>query len=356
MEEIRIEIGENDDEKYTQRLSDEMMVLRENSDLSESNLVWLNHHRRSDSPLSTCNNSDDEMGDLYHKIENQIGENVEKKYANELDITATFLQGQKIAYLHANKVTEHRLRCLTMTTLFFSSSVCIIIPFFKMAEWTTIYVVIMNAIITILVMVMNHFKLESTAENYLHTAMQFDKMRIALEYDPKKRNYYSNHRENKKIIRDKLDELENMLLQLKESSFFIVPDEIKHIYRLIMHLNIFSVIHKINMIKYQLVEQWMNNKKETMYIIQNFPSSKDNSREKKRLVYLAQLKDSIKSKLNDCNTAYDYLDVLINCEINAICSVQWNMLRVEPVNYYQKNTSNIIVDDYLQSTVPGFKL
>lgn len=157
-------------------------------------------------------------------------------------------------------------------------------------------------------------------------------------------------------MRDKLDEIEHMLLQLKESMMFSVPDEMKRRYPLIMHLNIFSAIHKIDMIKYQLMQQWMNNKKETMYIIHNFPSSKDNSREKQRLVYLAQLKDSIKTKLNDCNTAYDYLDVLINCEINAICAVQWHSLQVKPVNYYQKKTSNAIIDDYLQSTVPGFKL
>lgn len=164
MEEIRIEIAENDDEKYTQRLSDEMIILRENSDLSESNLVWFNHHRRSDSPLSTSNNSDEDMGDLtmYQKLENQWFENSEKKYANELDITASFLQGQKIAYVHANKIADYRLRGLTMTTLFLSASICIVTPFSRTAEWTTIYVVIMNAIITILVMVINHFKLEST--------------------------------------------------------------------------------------------------------------------------------------------------------------------------------------------------
>jgi hypothetical protein len=359
MEEIQIQINDPDDNTYTQLLHNEMVTLldSEHKNTEEHISEWYAHLRRTDSPLSMSgNNSEEEDNDSHCQLFEAYGDI--NKYSNELDVLNTYLKGQKCVYLYSNYIARTRLNILTLTSLLFTSSIAIFAPFVGLYAWSTGLIVVLNALTTLMISVINHLKLESKAENYFNIAMQYDKLETSLEF---KNNaiMFSHYNDTKKMIHNKMIEVENELIRLKESATFVMPAEIKQEFPLIMHMNVFSIIKRVETIKHTLGRRFAENKKETRFILRRSSMAGDNnnrwhskepSREKKRLLHLAQMQETMKTDMEYCKNAYSYLDYLITLEINSIdVKKKWLTSGLNTV----KKQTNPIVDEYLQSIVPG---
>lgn len=364
MEEVQIQINDPDDNTYTQLLHNEMITLldSEAKNTEEHISEWYAHFRHTDSPMSMSGNNSEEEDNSLNMRDDSHSQLFEyygdiNKYNNELDILNTYLKGQKCAYLYSNYITRRRLNVLTLTSLLFTSSIAIFTPFVGLYSWSTGLIVVLNALTTLMISVINHLKLESNAENYFNIAMQYDKIETSIEF---KANaiMFSNQSEAKKMIHNKMTEVEHELIRLKEATTFVMPSEIKQEFPLIMHMNVFSIIKRVETLKHNLSKRFAENKKETRFILRRFSSigdkntsgqkkyAKDASREKKRLLYLAQMQESIKTDMEYCKNAYSYLDYLITLEINSIdMKKKWLPSRSAIV----KKQSNPIIDEYLQS-------
>jgi hypothetical protein len=364
MEEIQLQINDPDDNTYTQLLHNEMATIldREQKHTEEQLSEWYAHFRHNDSPMSMSGNNSEEEDNAGWGDDSQLFESYGdiNKYSNELDMLNTYLKGQKCVYMYSNYISRTRLHILTLTSLLFTSSIAIFTPFVGLYSWSTGLIVVLNALTTLMISVSNHLKLESKAENYFNIAMQYDKLETSLEF---KNNaiMFGNQMDAKKMIHKKMAEIEHELIQLKESTTFVMPTEIKQEFPLIMHINVFSIIKRIETLKHTLCKRFAENKKETRFILRHYAYSvgdnggqkkyaKDGSREKKRLLYLAQMQESIKTDMEYCKNAYSYVDYLITLEINSIdIKKKWMMRRQE----YIKKQANPIIDEYLQSIIPG---
>ena len=68
------------------------------------------------------------------------------------------------------------------------------------------------------------------------------------------------------IIMQKINEFEEKICEIKENTTVFIPEEIKIIFPLITHINIFSLIKKIEMYKKLLIIQYRDVKNEIRYI------------------------------------------------------------------------------------------
>ena len=142
--------------------------------------------------------------------------------------------------------------------------------------------------------------------------------------------------------------MESELNKIKESDRIEIPTVIKHDFPLTIHLNVFSFIKKMYIIKKSLIDKFIKAKKEAKYIMRKQMYNRNTSqRESNRLQYLTELKETIKTDLNHCISAYDYMNDMIMREINIIDFnrywYRWYMYGEK-----QKKYNNPIVDDYIK--------
>ena len=90
------------------------------------------------------------------------------KLSNELDIIITYLNGQKNLYIHSKNFTHCKLNILMVPTLIISTVVTVLSPFISIYGWSNITIAILNATITLLISLVNYFKLESSTQIYSH--------------------------------------------------------------------------------------------------------------------------------------------------------------------------------------------
>jgi hypothetical protein len=230
--------------------------------------------------------------------------------------------------------------------MLFTSGISIFTPLFGVYEWCMAVIVILNALTTMMISIVNQLNLESSADNYQNIAMQYDVIETSIEFKNHTIIFMENNMQKKETILTKIADIEMELMKIKESDKTVIPISIRREFPLIIHLNIFTFIKKIHFIKKTLIEKIIKIKKEIKYIVMKSHSKNINAREIKRLKYLTELKESIKADLNDCINAYDYMKDLIIREINLTdfnnCCISL-FRRTEKMAY-----NNTIVDDYIK--------
>jgi hypothetical protein len=238
-----------------------------------------------------------------------------------------------------------RFRFLTITSILFTASISVFTPLFGTYEWCIGLIVILNALTTMMISIINQLKLESSADIYQNIAIQYENIEKSLELKNDIIIFMEDGLQKKETIAAKISDIESELMKIKESDKIDIPITIKHEFPLCIHLNIFSFIKKIHVIKKALIEKFMKTKKEAKHFIKKNRKVNLNARELKRFQYLSELKESIKNDLNYCINAYDYMNDLIAREINVVDFKRWfSILRKKEKNRY----NNPIVDDYIK--------
>jgi hypothetical protein len=249
----------------------------------------------------------------------------DNKYTSKLDILITYMRGQKNIYSQSKNITHLKLYLLMIPTLILSALVSIMAPMIIDYKWGGGFISGINVVITSFITMMNYFKLESTSEMFLQLTNQYDKLEVSLEMANNKLIFLEEEDDKNELVLRKLNDIELKLNELKEVYNLLIPNEIIPFFPIICNINIFSMIKYMEKHKKQLIYKFMDVKNEIRYILHKWKrhsreieyseQSIEKRKERNRLLFLYDIKEKIKTELNDCKNVYTQIDVMFSREI-----------------------------------------
>jgi len=259
----------------------------------------------------------------YNDIEKSLSKYYEEdsKYSSKMDILITFMKGQKNIFTQSKYITEKKLNCLMIPILIFSAGMAVFAPFIQNYNWSGGFISGLNIIITTFVSMMNYMKYETHVEMYLQLANHYDKMEISIEMTNSQLLFIENEKEKNDLVLSKIKEIEIKINELKEVYNILLPREIKHMFPIICNLNILSLIKKMENYRKSLIHKFKDVKNEIRYILYKWKKENqtiDNAqqtKEKKRLIFLYEIKEQIKDEFIESKKIYDYVEDVFTKEI-----------------------------------------
>lgn len=259
----------------------------------------------------------------YNDIEKSLAKYYEEdsKYSSKMDILITFMKGQKNIFTQSKYITEKKLNCLMIPILIFSAGMAVFAPFIQNYSWSGGFISGLNIIITTFVSMMNYMKYETHVEMYLQLANHYDKMEISLEMANSQLLFIENEKEKNDLVLAKIKDIEIKMNELKEVYNILLPREVKHMFPIICNLNILSLIKKMETYRKSLIHKFKDVKNEIRYILYKWKKENltiDNAqqmKEKKRLIFLYEIKEQIKDEFIDSKKIYDYVEDVFTKEI-----------------------------------------
>ena len=338
------------------------------TNISEININETNERIHKSSHASTFRKL------TYKEVEKsleQYNTNDSFKYSNELEILITYLKGQKNLYIQCKNLTQFKLNLLTIPAILIASGITIIAPFISHHQWSGAIVSGVNATITLLISFLSYFKLESCHQMFSHLANQYDKLETSLEITNSKLMFMENQMEQNQLIMSKIREFEEKIFEIKESCIAFIPEELKPLFPIICHLNVFSFIKKIESYKKTLIIKYRDVKNEMRYILcksqervynnNNINNNKNNNklvktspnsssvdiqREKDRLLYLTNMKSKLIEEIVQYKNAYSHID---NAFIQEIQNAENNKIGLIMILFGVKPriVNNPVIQKYL---------
>jgi len=259
----------------------------------------------------------------YHEIEKLVDkyyDNLDDSKSNsELDILTTYIKGQKHLYIQSKNFTQSKLNCLTFPSLFLTAFITVIAPFIECQHWSTATISGINAIITLCISLLNYLKLESAVENYTSIAHNYDKLETSLELTNNRISFLEKEKERSKLVITKLNEIEKRICEIKESGQILIPNEVKNVFPIICHINIFSFIKRVEAYKKTLLMKFKDIKNEIRYIStrlrMNNIVNDDILKYQSRMNFLNEIKEKIKQDFMDHKNVYNDIDEIFSKEI-----------------------------------------
>ena len=360
-EKIELE-HENIDEIYEETMNHQLDQIKKEFIKNMPNTHTYNSYLYldSNSPLTiSCNNSDCDVNEKQFKefTYDEMKENMDKyfddtdnKYSNELDILITYMKGQKNLFIQSYLLCKRKLNLLMFPCILISAAVTIFAPVFKDSEWNIIVISILNAFNAMLISFINYLKLETYTQTFFTTANQYDKLETSLEFVASKM-LFMNDETNENIIYEKIQEIEKKIHEIKEWNTLFIPDEIRGIFPIICHINVFSFIKRIENSKKGLISRFKDIKNEIRYILYRAEKKHDKKRIEKRLNYLNEQKEKLKEELAHYRDAYSYIDELFTIEIKNARNTYLFFCWYHNNNNEICNNHNPVVDKYIHSFV-----
>ena len=257
---------------------------------------------------------------------------LDNKFSSELDILTTYMKGQKNLYIQANYLSQWRFNCLMIPSLLITASVTILSPSISCDSIHSWLISGLNATIALLISIMNYFKLESSTQLYLQLANHYDKLETSIEMANSKLILMDTDAEKRSLVLNEIQMIEQKIKEMKEINNIFIPVEIKTIFPIICHVNIFSFIKKLENHRHILILKFKDIKNEIRFIlhkwnkdenefIQSIPNhilqqkNTDKLREQKRLTFLYEVKEKLKNELSEYRSAYSNMDDIFTHEI-----------------------------------------
>jgi hypothetical protein len=339
---FNIELEEIDDH-FTEKLNENLEKIREHLHHNSENTPkpWMqNTYRGSDSPLTMSSNFDD----------NSIqASNIHITKLNVLDTLNIYFRCQKCMYDQSSLVAQCKNNCISVITISISSSICIFISFLETYKWRTVIIIVLNAIVSILLILSKYCQFETIAELYSYISRQFELISDTID------NMQSNSGQSQYHINLKVRELEKRVTETRDIPDIIIPPYIQVLYPVSSNINIFSFIKKVDARILYLNEELHTINVEMNYIVKKYFNNMG-QRETNRMQFLLDRKIILKQDQKYAENAYAYLEEIFTRELNKAeyyRNYYWYSYFIsQPQFTIDHSRCNPFVDEYIAFILP----
>lgn len=202
----------------------------------------------------------------YNEIENSLCNYYDKdnKYSNEMNIMSSYIKGQKHLYLQCQYITQLKQYIIIFTAITLSAIATI---WSAVSPETKFAIVSLNATATTLIYMVNYMKYETIASLYLFIANNYDKLENSLTISSNKLFFMKNEEEQNSLILNKIRDVEFKIEEIKDIAKIHIPREMGKLFPIIMYVNIFSFIKKMEFHKKNVIIEYRDAKNEIRYIL-----------------------------------------------------------------------------------------